>query len=57
MTKNPQSLMNFPESISTINLVTLRKQILNLFCQVAYQEGDFYSLPVSEVPITLMANR
>ncbi|MBL1175054.1 orotate phosphoribosyltransferase [Pantanalinema sp. GBBB05] len=35
---------SFPESlptISTMDLAALRQQLLDLFCQVAYQEGDF----------------
>ncbi|HEY9883657.1 MAG TPA: orotate phosphoribosyltransferase, partial [Thermosynechococcaceae cyanobacterium] len=41
MTKNNRSLTDAPQSIATVDLSTLRQQLLDLFCQVAYQEGDF----------------
>ncbi len=41
MTKNNQSFTDHSQSVATIDLVTLRQQLLDLFCQVAYQEGDF----------------
>ncbi|HEY9618974.1 MAG TPA: hypothetical protein V6C78_01330, partial [Crinalium sp.] len=30
-----------PIAISTVDLSTLRRYLLDLFCQVAYKEGDF----------------
>ncbi|MGA7933669.1 MAG: orotate phosphoribosyltransferase [Kovacikia sp.] len=41
MTKVRQSSVNSSDSIATLNLDTLRQHLLDLFCQVAYQEGDF----------------
>ncbi|UBF24647.1 orotate phosphoribosyltransferase [Kovacikia minuta CCNUW1] len=41
MTKIRQSLMDSSDSIATLDLDKLRQQLLDLFCQVAYQEGDF----------------
>ncbi|MBW4579162.1 MAG: orotate phosphoribosyltransferase [Tildeniella nuda ZEHNDER 1965/U140] len=41
MTKNNRSLTDLSQSIATVDLITLRQQLLDLFCQVAYQEGDF----------------
>ncbi len=41
MTKIPQSLTDVSQSIATVDLNTLRRHLLDLFCQVAYQEGDF----------------
>ncbi|QZZ22675.1 orotate phosphoribosyltransferase [Leptothermofonsia sichuanensis E412] len=41
MTEIRQALTNIPESIATLDLATLRQKLLDLFCQVAYQEGDF----------------
>ena len=41
MTKSNRSLMDFSTSIATTDLNTLRQQLLDLFCQVAYREGDF----------------
>ncbi len=41
MTKNDRSLTDAPQSLATIDLSSLRQQLLDLFCQVAYQEGDF----------------
>ena len=40
MTKNNRSLAG-SQSVATVDLKTLREQLLDLFCQVAYQEGDF----------------
>lgn len=39
MTNLSQSLANFPWAIA--DLPTLRQALLDLFCQVAYREGDF----------------
>ncbi|MCY7321846.1 MAG: orotate phosphoribosyltransferase [Phormidesmis sp. CAN_BIN36] len=39
MTNLPQSLASFPWAIA--ELPALRRALLNLFCQVAYREGDF----------------
>jgi orotate phosphoribosyltransferase len=41
MTKIHQSSINSAPTIATLDLDTLRQQLLDLFCQVAYQEGDF----------------
>lgn len=41
MTEIRQSFTDLSQSIATIDLSTLRQQLLDLFCQVAYQEGDF----------------
>lgn len=41
MTKNNQSLTDLSQSVATVDLTTLRQQLLDLFCQVAYREGDF----------------
>lgn len=41
MTEIRQSFTDGSQSIATIDLLTLRQQLLDLFCQVAYQEGDF----------------
>ena len=39
MTNRPQSLANFPWAIA--ELPALRQALLDLFCAVAYREGDF----------------
>ena len=39
MTNLSQSLVNFPWAI--VELPALRQALLNLFCEVAYREGDF----------------
>ncbi len=41
MTKNLSAFTNSPDLIATLDLVALRQKLLDLFCQVAYQEGDF----------------
>lgn len=41
MTKISQLLVDSPQTIVTADLNTLRQHLLHLFCQVAYQEGDF----------------
>jgi orotate phosphoribosyltransferase len=41
MTKILQSLMESPAAIATLDLPQLRQHLLDLFCQRAYQEGDF----------------
>jgi orotate phosphoribosyltransferase len=41
MTKIRQSLTDFSQSIATLDLASLRSYLLDLFCQLAYQEGDF----------------
>lgn len=41
MTKIIQSLSDDSHLVATIDLETLRQYLLDLFCQVAYQEGDF----------------
>lgn len=41
MTEIRQSSTHFSDSIASLDLVTLRQKLLDLFCQVAYQEGDF----------------
>jgi orotate phosphoribosyltransferase len=41
MTKIIQSLMESPETIATLDAHQLRAYLLDLFCQNAYQEGDF----------------
>ncbi|WP_421657358.1 orotate phosphoribosyltransferase [Leptothermofonsia sp. ETS-13] len=42
MTEIRQSLTDFSDSIATLDWLTLRQKLLDLFCQVAYQEGDFF---------------
>ena len=39
MTNLPRSLANFPWAIA--ELPALRQALLDLFCEVAYREGDF----------------
>ncbi|MDX2215138.1 MAG: orotate phosphoribosyltransferase [Oculatellaceae cyanobacterium bins.114] len=39
MTQTPVSLQSI--EVSTVDLPTLRQYLLDLFCQVAYKEGDF----------------
>jgi orotate phosphoribosyltransferase len=41
MTKTNQVLGGSSELIASVDLVTLRQQLLDLFCQVAYKEGEF----------------
>jgi orotate phosphoribosyltransferase len=41
MTKIRQTAPEFTADVATVDLVTLRYHLLDLFCQVAYQEGDF----------------
>lgn len=41
MTKNLTTFTDSPNSIATLDHVSLRQKLLDLFCQVAYQEGDF----------------
>ena len=41
MTKNLPILTDVPDSIATLDPINLRQKLLDLFCQVAYQEGDF----------------
>ncbi|MCL6432900.1 MAG: orotate phosphoribosyltransferase [Leptolyngbyaceae cyanobacterium HOT.MB2.61] len=41
MTEIPQSLTDFTDAIAALDWPTLRQKLLDLFCQVAYQEGDF----------------
>lgn len=41
MTNICQSFMESLPTIATMDLAALRQQLLDLFCQVAYQEGDF----------------
>jgi orotate phosphoribosyltransferase len=41
MTEIHQPSPDFTRSIATLDLVTLKQKLLDLFCQVAYQEGDF----------------
>jgi orotate phosphoribosyltransferase len=41
MTNIFQSQTDSPNAIAAVDLPTLRQRLLDLFCQVAYQEGDF----------------
>ncbi len=41
MTKIHQTAPEFTKDLATVDLDTLRHHLLDLFCQVAYQEGDF----------------
>jgi orotate phosphoribosyltransferase len=41
MTKNMPFLIDTTAAIADLDLDTLRQKLLDLFCQVAYQEGDF----------------
>jgi orotate phosphoribosyltransferase len=41
MTYQTQSQQKLDVWAATADLITLRQQLLNLFCQLAYQEGDF----------------
>lgn len=41
MTEIRQSLTDLTDSIASLDLATLRQKLLDLFCQVAYKEGDF----------------
>lgn len=41
MTKIRQSFTDFSQSIATLDFDSLRAYLLDLFCQLAYQEGDF----------------
>ncbi len=41
MTEIRQSLTDFTDAIAALDWPTLRQKLLDLFCQVAYQEGDF----------------
>jgi orotate phosphoribosyltransferase len=41
MTKIMPPLLDTTAAIATLDLETLRQKLLDLFCQVAYQEGDF----------------
>jgi len=41
MTKTPPLFTEFPVAIATLDLNSLRHHLLDLFCQVAYKEGEF----------------